>query len=135
MQADLHGILPVHKGEFELLQKSALRWSNRLKQAVAVCNSLSMVSKNTVAGVDMERAMFKAVEAHFLVSSSSFDIVHTAFCDAACNHHVFLCALACSLTYSLTHLPTHSLTHPPVHPPTRSLTRSLTYSLTHSLNL
>ena len=72
MQAELHGVLPVHKGEFQLLQKSALHWSNRLKQAVAVCNSLNMVTKNTVAGVDMERAMFKAVEAHFLVSNSRF---------------------------------------------------------------
>ena len=67
MQAELHGVMPVHKGEFELLQKSALHWSNRLKQAVAVCNSLNMINKNTVGGNDMERAMFKAVEARFLV--------------------------------------------------------------------
>lgn len=67
LQAELHGVLPVHKGEFEGLQKSALRWGNRLKQAVAVCNSLNMVNKHTVVGVDMERTMFKAVEARFLV--------------------------------------------------------------------
>ncbi|DBA94075.1 TPA: hypothetical protein ACH3X1_001723 [Trebouxia sp. C0004] len=63
---ELAGVLPVHKGEFQAIQQSALRWSNRLKQAVAVCNSLTMVNKNTVVGVDMERAMFKAVEARFL---------------------------------------------------------------------
>lgn len=68
MQAELHGVLPVQSGEFQAMQKSAMRWPNRLKQAVAVCNSLSMVGKHTVAGVDMERDMFKAVEARFLVS-------------------------------------------------------------------
>lgn len=68
MQAGLHGVLPVHSGQFELLQQSALRWSNRLKQGVAVCNSLVAINKNTVVGADMERSMFKAVEARFLVS-------------------------------------------------------------------
>ena len=67
MQTELAGVLPVHKGEFQAIQQSALRWSNRLKQAVAVCNSLTMVNKNTVVGADMERSMFKAVEARFLV--------------------------------------------------------------------
>ncbi|DBA71770.1 TPA: hypothetical protein ACH3X2_011036 [Trebouxia sp. C0005] len=66
LQTELAGVLPVHKGEFQPIQQSALRWSNRLKQAVAVCNSLTMVNKNTVVGVNMERSMFKAVEALFL---------------------------------------------------------------------
>ena len=64
-------MLPVQSGEFQALQKSALRWPNRLKQAVAVCNSLNMVNKHTVAGVDMERTMFKAVEARFMVRTQS----------------------------------------------------------------
>ncbi len=67
LQAHLHGVLPVHQAAFTSLQQSALRWSNRLKQACAVCHSLNMVSKSVVAGLDMERALFKAVEAHFLV--------------------------------------------------------------------
>ena len=71
MQAELHGVVPVQSGEFLAMQKSALRWPNRLKQAVAVCNSLNMVGRHTVAGVDMERRMFKAVEARFLVSPCS----------------------------------------------------------------
>ena len=61
--------MPVLNGTFEPLQKTALRWSNRLKQAVAVCNSLVMINKSTVVGADMERSMFKAVEARFLVSA------------------------------------------------------------------
>ena len=59
--------MPVDKGNFQSLQQSALRWSNLLKQAFAVCNSLNMVSKTAVAGVDMERTLFKLVEARFLV--------------------------------------------------------------------
>ena len=68
LQAELHGVKPVHDGQFEPLQQSALRWSNRLKQGVAVCNSLVVINKSTVVGADMERSMFKAVEARFLVS-------------------------------------------------------------------
>ncbi|KAL0036849.1 hypothetical protein WJX77_002108 [Trebouxia sp. C0004] len=64
--ANLHGTLPVDKGNFQSLQQNALRWSNRLKQAFAVCNSLNMVSKTAVAGVDMEQTLFKLVEASFL---------------------------------------------------------------------
>ena len=71
MQAELHGVLPVQSSEFQALQKSALRWPNRLKQAVAVCNSLNMVGKHTVGGVDMERTLFKAVEARFMVGTQS----------------------------------------------------------------
>lgn len=67
VQAELHGILPVLKGEFQGMQQTALRWPNRLKQAVAVCNGLIMVGKHSVVGLDMERTMFKAVEARFLV--------------------------------------------------------------------
>ncbi len=67
LQAHLHGVLPVHQAAFTSLQQSALRWSNRLKQACAVCHSLNMVSKSVVAGVDMERALFNTVEARFLV--------------------------------------------------------------------
>ncbi|DBA98830.1 TPA: hypothetical protein ACH3X1_014592 [Trebouxia sp. C0004] len=63
--AVLHGVLPVHKGQFESLQQNALRWNNRLRQALAVCNGLSWINK-TLVGVDMERSMFKAVEARFL---------------------------------------------------------------------
>ncbi len=59
--------MPVEKGSFQSLQQNALRWSNVLKQACAVCNSLNMVSKTAVAGVDMERTLFKLVEARFLV--------------------------------------------------------------------
>jgi len=67
LQAELRGILPVQDCAFMPLQQSAQRWSSKLKQACAVCNSLNMVNKYTVAGIDMERALFQAVEARFLV--------------------------------------------------------------------
>lgn len=62
--------MPVHQGSFASLQHNALRWSNRLKQAFAVCHSLNMLGKGSVAGLDVERVLFKAVEARFLVSSA-----------------------------------------------------------------
>ena len=61
-------MLPTQQGSFGTLQHSALRWSNRLRQACAVCHGLSMVSKGSVAGLDVERDLFKVVEARFLVS-------------------------------------------------------------------
>lgn len=66
-QAALHGVVPVHRAAFTGLHHNALRWSNRLKQAFAVCHSLNAVSKTAVAGLDIERSLFKTVEARFLV--------------------------------------------------------------------
>ena len=60
-------MVPVHKAAFVPMQQSAVAWSNRLKQAFAVCHTLSSVSKSVVAGADMERFLFKLVEARFLV--------------------------------------------------------------------
>ncbi len=67
MQAALHGVLPVQHHSFGVLQTSSVQWSNRLRQALAVCNGLTFVNKTTVVGLDMERKLFKAVEAQFLV--------------------------------------------------------------------
>ena len=77
MQTELHGVLPVKHtavlkdsvkhSHFEPLQQTAVAWNNSLKQAAAVCNSLTVINKHTVVGADMERSLFKAVEARFLV--------------------------------------------------------------------
>lgn len=67
LQANLHGVLPVHKATFGSLQQGGLQWGNRLKQMFAACHSLNMVTRSAVAGADMERSLFKAVEASFLV--------------------------------------------------------------------
>lgn len=68
LQPDLQGILPVVDGSFTQVQKSAFRWPERLKQAVAVCNALTLINKNHVVGDISEKEAFQAVEAQFLVS-------------------------------------------------------------------
>ena len=68
-QAELHGVIPASQGRFEGLQHTGLRWSNRLRQAAAVCNSLTMITKSVIVGEDMEKVLFKNVEARFLVSN------------------------------------------------------------------
>lgn len=68
VQPDLQGILPVVDGSFTQVQKNAFRWPSRLKQAVAVCNALTLISKNHVVGDISEKEAFQAVEAQFLVS-------------------------------------------------------------------
>ena len=61
-------MIPANKGDFEGLQQNALRWSNRLKQAAAVCHSLTRVNKTMAVGDELERGLFKLVEAQFLVA-------------------------------------------------------------------
>ena len=87
MQAALHGVLPVHQGQFDTLQQNGMRWSNRLKQAMAVCNGLSWINK-TVVGLDMERSMFKAVEARFLVPFPCPASSLTPCCAQALDRHL-----------------------------------------------
>ena len=60
-------MLPVEDGKFAALQQMAMRWPNRLKQAAAVCNSLSLINKTQVVGDAADKQAFKAVEARFLV--------------------------------------------------------------------
>ena len=69
LQAALHGILPVQNHRFGHMLTSSAQWSSKLRQAVAVCNGLTFINRTTVVGLDMERKLFKAVEAHFLVCS------------------------------------------------------------------
>ena len=68
VQAGLHGVVPVTRGCFEPLQENAFMPSNRLKQAFAVCNGLTMFNKSTVVGDDLGHRLFKLVEARFKAS-------------------------------------------------------------------
>ena len=67
-QAELHGMLPASKGEFEGLQQNAVRWGNRLRQAAAVCHGLTLANKTLLVGDELEQGLFKLVEAQFVVS-------------------------------------------------------------------
>ena len=68
VQPDLHGVIPVIDGQFTPLQKDAVWWPPRLRQAAAVCNSLTFVRKNKVVGDVAELKLCRAVEANFVVS-------------------------------------------------------------------
>lgn len=61
-------MLPVEEGQFLGMQCMAMRWPNRLKQAAAVCNSLTLINKSQVVGDVADKQAFKAVEARFVVS-------------------------------------------------------------------
>jgi len=78
LQSDLHGMIPVVGGQFLSLQSDAIRWPSGLKQAAAVCNSLTLISKSKVVGELGERRAFNAVEARFVVRS------FCAFCVPCC---------------------------------------------------
>ena len=60
-------MMPANAGRFEGLQQTALRWSNRLRQAAAVCHGLMLVNKTLLVGDDLERDLFRLVEARFVV--------------------------------------------------------------------
>ena len=65
-------MLVVEGGQFTGLQQSATHWPDSLKQAAALCNSLTPVGKNQVVGDLADKQAFKAVEARFLVCNSVF---------------------------------------------------------------
>ena len=71
VQPELHGMVPVEGGQFGGLQRMAMRWPNRLKQAAAVCNSLTLINRNQVVGDAADKQAFKAVEAQFMVRCCS----------------------------------------------------------------
>ncbi len=62
-------MVPVENGHFTGLHQSATHWPDALKQAAALCTSLTLVSNNQVAGDLADKQAFKAVEARFLVGS------------------------------------------------------------------
>ena len=68
VQPNLLGVIPVIEGQFTSLQKDAVWWPPRLRQAAAICNSLTFVRKNKVVGDMAELKLCQAVEAHFVVS-------------------------------------------------------------------
>ena len=67
VQPNFHGMLPVASGAFAPLQRGAVNWSSKLRQAAAVCHSLTPVDHGSIAGDMAEKELFMAVEAHFLV--------------------------------------------------------------------
>ena len=71
VQPELHGMVPVEGGQFGGLQRMAMRWPNRLKQAAAVCNSLTLINRKQVVGDAADKQAFKAVEAQFVVRCCS----------------------------------------------------------------
>ena len=70
LQPELHGVLPVVHNSFTLLHRDAVEWPDMLKQAVAVCNSLTLMTRTQVVGDLAEKAAFKTVEARFVVSTA-----------------------------------------------------------------
>ena len=87
-------MLPVSNGAFEPLQRSPLNWSNRLRQASAVCNGLTMINKSTIAGDTLERSLFRAVEASFLVQ------LHFGHAMSFC-YVAILCGLLMCIAYKV----------------------------------
>ena len=71
-------MLPVVAGQFQSLQSDAVRWPVGLKQAAALCTSLTLITKSKVVGELDERRAFHAVEARFLVGANVCGCCKTA---------------------------------------------------------
>ncbi len=71
-------MVPVTAGAFAPLQQGAVQWPDRLRQAAAVCNALTYLDRGTIVGDAAEKAIFKAVEAHFLVTALRWTIIELA---------------------------------------------------------
>lgn len=87
MQEGFFGMLPVSKAKFGTLQKFGMGWSRNLKFAGATCNGLVMKGKTSVIGDALEKQLFRAVEAQYVVSliASCQSGYHLAFL-CACMH-------------------------------------------------
>ena len=66
-------MLPVEGAKFTGLQQLAVRWPDALKQAAALCTSLTCTRKGQVIGDVADKQAFKAVEARFVVSPYCFE--------------------------------------------------------------
>ena len=60
-------MLPVERAKFTGLQQSAVHWPEDLKQAAALCTSLTLVNRRAVVGDLADKQAFRAVEARFVV--------------------------------------------------------------------
>ncbi len=74
LQEGFFGMLPVSKANFGTMQKFGMGWSRNLKYAGATCNGLVMKGKNSVIGDALEKQLFRAVEAQYVVSRSCLDL-------------------------------------------------------------
>ena len=62
-------MLPINKGQIGTLQKFGMGWNRNLKFVGAACNGLVMKGKNSVIGDTLEKQLFHAVEAQYVVCS------------------------------------------------------------------
>ena len=72
VQPEFHGMVLVEGGSFSGIQKMAVRWPARLKQAAALCHSLNLIAKSQVVGDLADKQAFKAVEARFQVTLGTY---------------------------------------------------------------
>lgn len=111
-------------GQFLSLQSDAMRWPNGLRQAAAVCNSLTLIGKSKVVGELGERRAFNGVEAHFLVCAHSHSMHKgQGLCEGTAS------CVPLNSSHSLPHSLPHSLTHSVIHSFTQALTHSCLYTL------
>ncbi len=102
LQLDVHGMVPVIPKAFAPLQKGAVIWPNRLRQAAAVCNALTYLDRGITVGDAAEKTLFKAVGAQFLViplprSAHNSSCLRFDCCFAA---YLLLCFCAPTLCFS-----------------------------------
>lgn len=67
LQEGFYGMLPVTRLAVGPLQKFGIHWSRNLRFAAAVCNGLVMKGKTGCIGDALEKSLFQAVEAQFVV--------------------------------------------------------------------
>ena len=67
MQGKLHGVVLCEHDELIALKTNAIRWGSDMRLALALCNDLIPLHRNTLAGHPDEKKVFKSIEAAYLV--------------------------------------------------------------------
>ena len=73
-------MLPISRGKIGTLHKFGMGWSRNLKFVGAACNGLVMKGKNNVIGDALEKQLFHAVEAQYVVCPGLPLLLLTAMC-------------------------------------------------------
>lgn len=70
MQGKLHGVILCEDDELTGMKTNAIRWGSDMRLALALCNDLIPLHRNTLAGQPDEKKVFKSIEATYLVCLS-----------------------------------------------------------------
>ena len=76
-QGSLMGVVEWESGQLAPLRSEPILWSNNIRTLLALCNNLTPLSRDKVAGPEDAIKIFRRIEAAFLVRSANMTVLHS----------------------------------------------------------